>query len=362
MTRTIYVNGKFAAQRVTGVQRFAIEMIRALDFLLASQTDVPTFVLLLPASATHLGLTRIEERTVDCRTPSLHVWEQAALPWAARNGLLLNLTGSAPLVHPRQIASILDTAIYDHPEAYTRAFVHWYRILFARQARHARLIVTLTEFSCQGLQRSLRPQPRVTVVGAAADRFAHILPDDAVIERLALGSRRFILSVGSANPTKNLVRLRRAFEKVADQALVLVVVGDGNAGVFVGEGAAPENSRIIAAGPVNDSELKSLYSHARGFVFPSLYEGFGLPPLEAMMCGCPVAASRTASIPEVCGSAATYFNPLDEADITAAIDRLVDDAALRDVLIAAGRHRAATFSWKTSATKLLEALDIEVTR
>lgn len=362
MTRTIYINGKFAAQRVTGVQRFALEMIRALDLLLVMQPDAPRFVLLLPAVATRLGLMQIEERVVACPVAALHVWEQAALPWAARDGALLNLTGSASLVHPRQIVSILDTAIYDHPEAYTKSFVRWYRFLFARQARYARLILTLTRFSRQGLLRHLQPRPRIIVVGAAASQFMTVSPDEAIIERLALGDRPFILAVGSANPTKNLARLKRAFKKVEYSSLALVVVGGANAQVFAGAEAESEDKRIINAGAVSDAELKSLYSHARAFVFPSLYEGFGLPPLEAMMCDCPVAASRIASIPEVCGEAATYFNPMDEGEITAAIVRVVGDTALRASLIAEGRVRAATFSWKISATSLFQALHMEVRR
>lgn len=362
MTRTIYINGKFAAQRVTGVQRFALQMTQALDLLLVTQPDTPRFVLLLPAAATRVGLTRIEERAVACPVAALHVWEQAALPWAARDGVLLNLTGSAPLVHPRQIASILDTAIYDHPEAYTRPFVRWYRFLFARQARHARLIVTLTKFSREGLLKYLQPRPGIIVVGAAASQFATVARDETIIERLALGARPFILAVGSANPTKNLARLRSAFKKVKDPSLALVVVGGTNAQVFAGAEAESEDERIIDAGAVSDAELKSLYSHARGFVFPSLYEGFGLPPLEAMMCDCPVAASHIASIPEVCGDAATYFDPMNESEITAAIVRLVGDAALRASLIAAGRAQAAAFSWKISATRLFQALDTEVRR
>lgn len=362
MTQTIYINGKFAAQRVTGVQRFALEMIRALDLLLASQPIALRFVLLLPARATRLGLTQIEERTVVCPVAALHVWEQATLPWAARDGILLNLTGSAPLVHPRQIVSILDTAIYEYPEAYTKPFVRWYRFLFARHARHARLIVTLTKFSREGLLRHLQPRSRIIVVGAAASQFTSVQPDESIIDRLVLGARPFILTVGSANPTKNLARLRQAFTKVEDLSVALVVVGSGNAQVFSETESASRDARIINAGAVSDAELKSLYNHARGFVFPSLYEGFGLPPLEAMICDCPVAASSIASIPEVCGEAATYFDPLNEEDITAAMVRLTSDASLRASLIAAGRAHVATFSWKISATKLFQALDTEARR
>lgn len=362
MSLTVYINGKFAAQPVTGVQRFASELTRALDRRLGSSVHGPNFVLLTPKRAPDLGLRHIVQRSVACRLRSLHVWEQLALPRAASGGLILNLTGSAPFGHPNQIASILDTAIYDHPQAYTQGFVAWYRLLFALQARRARLLVTLTEFSRAGLQRTLRPRARVVVVNAAADQFAAVVADEGILDRLDLRSRRFILAVGSSNPTKNFSRLRDAFAAVLNPSLALVIVGGDNANVFAGDDTTAQDPRIIVAGRVTDAELKALYSVARGFVFPSLYEGFGIPPIEAMIAGCPVAASTAASIPEVCGDAALYFNPTDTAAMTVAIEHLADDGPKRAALIAAGRRRAADFSWDISAATLFQAIDAEITR
>jgi glycosyltransferase involved in cell wall biosynthesis len=100
-----------------------------------------------------------------------------------------------------------------------------------------------------------------------------------------------------------------------------------------------------------------LYGAARGLVFPSLYEGFGLPPLEAMACGCPVAAAFVASMPEVCGDAVRWFDPTDEAAIADAMRALWDDAVLRDELRARGREQVARFRWDTTAERLLQALE-----
>ena len=354
--RPIYINGKFAAQRMTGVQRFALEMTKALDTLLLQRVEEREFVLLTPPGVRDLGLKAIRQQVVSNALHSLHFWEQIALPWAARNGNILNLTGSASFCHPRQIASILDTAIYEHPEAYTRGFRLWYRCLFARQAQRACLIVTLTEFSRHGLTKTLKPKAPIVVVGAAAGQFDAIVADPGAIRRLGFGVEPFMLAVGSANPTKNFARLLEAFATVRAPALRLVIAGGGNASVFV-TNEFDKADRITRLGVISDAELKALYIGARGFVFPSIYEGFGLPPLEAMSCGCPVAASTSASIPEVCGQAATYFDPYDIVSIARSIESLAGDDSLRERLIQAGHARAALYSWDHSATRLLTAID-----
>ena len=200
----------------------------------------------------------------------------------------------------------------------------------------------------------LRPRGPVVVIGAAGQMAADTA-DPAIVARLGLAGSRFVLAVGSANPTKNFARLLTAFADVADPDLRLVIVGGGNEAVFAAE-AATVTDRVVRAGRVDDAALTALYGAATALVFPSTYEGFGLPPLEAMACGCPVIASIAASIPEVCGDAAVYFDPYDPIAITAAIDRVAGDAQLRDQLTMLGRRRAAHFTWNRSATLLLDAI------
>jgi glycosyltransferase involved in cell wall biosynthesis len=126
--------------------------------------------------------------------------------------------------------------------------------------------------------------------------------------------------------------------------------------VFAGVAAADDPPGVVRTGPVDDAALKALYQHAIGLVFPSLYEGFGLPTLEAMACDCPVAAARTPAVLEVCGEAALTFDPRSAEDITNAMDRLVKDDQLRGQLRAAGRARAASFRWSQAANLLLGRL------
>jgi glycosyltransferase involved in cell wall biosynthesis len=136
------------------------------------------------------------------------------------------------------------------------------------------------------------------------------------------------------------------------------MVGGRHAEVFA-ETSHHEPPGVTRVGEVADAQLKALYAHALALVFPSLYEGFGLPPLEAMACGCAVAASRAASLPEVCGEAALYFDPLDVDDMVATLQRLCGDGALRAALRKAGTQHVAAYTWAASAAALLDSRTIQ---
>jgi glycosyltransferase involved in cell wall biosynthesis len=142
----------------------------------------------------------------------------------------------------------------------------------------------------------------------------------------------------------------------------LVIVGGADPRVFAAQAAAGGASDtgaaapVVRAGRVDDAALKALYLGAQGLVFPSLDEGFGLPPLEAMALGCPVVAARAGAVPEVCGDAALYFDPRDPQDMAAALRRLLDDAPLRATLAEAGRQRAASWTWSLAAHRLAALL------
>ncbi len=357
---TVYINGKFAAQRTTGVQRVATHLTLALDAELAESPTRPgsPWVLLCPPGATVPPLRRISVRHVGPAWLPLHVWEQLFLPVAARRGLLVNLAGAAPFFARFQLCFLHDAAVFDHPDAYASAFVAWYRLLFRRLARSTAKLVTVSVFSRSRLALHLGvAASRLAVVPNGCDHLQAIAPDDSVIARLGLAGTRFLLAVGSTNPTKNLAALVAAYARLpADPQRRLVIVGGGNPRVFA-EIAVNDPSGVLRTGPLGDAELKALYGHAIALVFPSLYEGFGLPPLEAMACGCPVAVAQAAAIPEVCGDAALYFDPQSVDAITAALQRLLSDEALRERLRAAGLARAAAFRWSAAASALRAELN-----
>ncbi|MGY4830601.1 glycosyltransferase family 4 protein [Sphaerotilaceae bacterium SBD11-9] len=358
--KTVFINGKFTAQRTTGVQRVAACVVEALDGLapsLAMAKDM-RFVLLCPPGPATPVLQNIEVRHIGSTGGRLHFWEQIVLPMASRGALLLNLAGSAPLMKRRQLCTFHDAAVFDCPQAHARAFAAWYRFLFRRLARRARSLLTISNFSKSRLVARLGIAPeRVTVIGGSGQHMGRIRGRVGALERLGLTAGGYFVAVGSANPVKNFSSLLRAFAALPERCDArLVIVGDQNPRVFAPDGQAIDVPRVVHAGALADEELKALYEAALGLVFPSTYEGFGLPPLEAMNCGCPVAASHAASIPEACGHAALYFDPFDLGGISAAMMRLFDEPGLREELRTQGAARAANLSWEMAARQVVLGL------
>lgn len=357
-----YINGKFTAQHTTGVQRVAMSLCRALDahLRLADLRGCDRWVLLCPPSQALPVFEHIEVRAIGSPRWPLSAWEQLSLPLHARHGVLVNLAGSAPIIARDHVCMIHDAAVYDRPQAYTPLFRIWYRLLFRRLSRSAVLLLTASAFSRQRLSERLGvPLERIQVQPCGGDHLESVVSDPALIVEHRLKHERFLLAVGSANPNKNQAAMEQAFHRLpAAKGAKLVIVGGFNRRVFSmpGETVPGGDSRILRLGPVSDAHLKALYEHAAGLVFPSLYEGFGLPPLEAMACGCVVAASRSASIPEVCCDAVIYFDPLSIDEMTNAMQRLLDDEPLRERLRANGTAHWRQFRWERSAAWLQQQL------
>lgn len=374
---TVFINGKFAARRVTGVQRVALNLLRALDESLSGPDGLPAtppstpqaatrWVLLCPPGATPPALRRIETCVVGSSSWPLHLWEQIVLPYAARTGLLLNLAGSAPMLAIRQVCLWHDAAVFDRPQAYTPAFSAWYRFAFRWLSGRAEQLLTVSAFSRGRLARQLHlPEERIGIVPNGAEHLLAVPADVSVLRRLGLESVNYFLAVGSRNPNKNLELLLSAWNGVTATPMPrLVIVGSEDNLVFAGTVRAGDirASTVVDAGAIDDAELRALYEHASALVFPSLYEGFGLPPLEAMACGCPVLCSHAASLPEVCGDAALYFDPLSTEQISAAMNRLLRDAELRASLRERGYAQARRFSWRLAAERLLAQIDVGAAR
>jgi glycosyltransferase involved in cell wall biosynthesis len=354
------INGKFLSRRATGTERYARELLVAADALLPASAD---WTLLCPPGVRPPAFARIRVREVGRPGWPSHAWEQLVLPAAARGGRLLNLAGSSPWIGAaRSATTIHDAAVFDRPEAYTRPFVAWYRRSFRHLVASGTRLITVSAFSRDRLCEALgTPASRWAIVPDGGDHLLRVDADPTAIDRLGLRGRRTLLAVASANPAKNLARLLEAWARLPPaEDLRLVLVGGRNDAVFAAPGTseAPGPAPgVVHAGTVDDATLKALYGHARALVFPSLYEGFGLPPLEAMTLGCPVIAARAASLPEVCGDAALYVDPMSVDAIADAMRRILADEALADRLASAGRARAGALTWDAAARALLETLD-----
>lgn len=351
MSSKVIINGRFLTQQITGVQRYAREMVAALD-----EIDSPdiSFELICPPGAEHLtALKRIQQSFHGSRGG--HYWEQFELPKAARGWPLINLCNMGPLLCRKQAVVIHDAAVFDAPHGYTWAYLTWYRMAQRILVWRGTKIITVSEFSRRQLSKALGcSESDVSVIGCAVDHMGRVASDEAILERLNLRGQRFLLSVGSKNPNKNIASLIESMRLPGLTDIPLVLAGGSHTLVF-GAGQVQElPSNVIYSGYVTDEELVALFRHALVFVFPSLYEGFGLPPLEAMQQGCPVAASTAASIPEVCGpDAAVYFDAEKPQEIASVLNQLMVDDMKRQRLAQVGHERTNEFLWSRQAEKLL---------
>lgn len=224
-------------------------------------------------------------------------------------------------------------------------------------------MVTLSQFSKDRLSRALAlPPARIHVVPCGVDptQFypAPLTQVDHTLQTYRL-QPPYMLFLGSLQPRKNLPRLLEAWREVAPRhpAAQLVLAGGGGGAAFRAAGLQALPPRVRLTGYVPDAHLPALYTAAHALVQPSLYEGFGLTPLEAMACGCPVIAARAAALPEVLGDAALLIDPADSADLAAAMHRVLSDEPLRDHLRTAGTRQAAGFPWERAALGVSRVLE-----
>lgn len=348
----IYINGKFLAQRLSGVQRCATEIVKALDQL----TPVLPYEIILLTPKRTLGELKLKHIAVRaCGHLHGSLWEQIELPFYASDGVLMNLCNCAPLIKRRQVVILHDVSFMAMPEAYGFCYRLWHRLMSFVLGKSLPLIFTDSEFSRGELERCLRIQPeKISVVHLGSDHMrSHELDEDIVAE-LGLEKGRYVLAVSSQSLHKNF-RLVLQTAKLLPEVR-FVIVGQRNPAVFKTVESAEKLGNVVFTGYVDDGKLAALYKYAACFVYPSLYEGFGLPPLEAMSYGAPVVAARAASMPEVLEDAALYIDPYDEAGLAEAVNRITSEAALRESLIKKGLEQCNKYNWHSTATQIMERM------
>jgi glycosyltransferase involved in cell wall biosynthesis len=267
-----------------------------------------------------------------------HAWEQIYLPARTRRAeALLCPANLAPLAARNAVVVIHDAAPLRHPGWYSPAYARLQRRLLPLIARRARAVITVSEFSSNELRELLKVDAHV-VYGGVDPRFS---PDAEPAAR----DRPYVLCVASHTARKNLKALVPAAKRLG----IDIVVAGGHRPQFAAESSL---DALTLLGAVDDKDLPGLYTGALAFVLPSLYEGFGLPVLEAMASGTPVLAANTSALPETCGNAARLVEP---GEWDTAIEALLGDEAERRRLRAAGLERAARFTWERTA-KTVDAL------
>jgi len=348
------VNGRFLTQPVTGVQRYARNVVAAMNAVLAdAEAHAP---IIAPPSATDPGFAAMPLFTAGPLTGQL--WEQVVL--AARwHGRLLNLCNLAPAIKADQVVCIHDANVFVAPESYGPAFRAVYGTLQRLIARRSARITTVSADSARQIARYL--PVRAADIAVLPNGHEHALAWNPALAQIGpsvvageRSERGFVLALGSRARHKNLQLLIDAAPEIAAMGLDVVVAG-GGAGIFAAE-ALPSLPNVKVVGYVTDHDLAYLIDRALCLVFPSWTEGFGLPIVEAMARGCPVISSDRASMPEVCGDAALMAPPDDPAAWVRQIRALATSPDLRQDLIGRGREQVRLFSWDKTAAGYVELM------
>ena len=335
MSAPVAINARAAARReIGGVERWARELSRRLPELNPGRYDV----LRPPAALAHAAG---------------QAWEQLALPLAARRAeLILSPANLAPLVGRRNVVVIHDATPFREPSWYGRAYGAWHRALLPRIATRARLLIAPSEHVRSELADLFGlPPDRVAAIAPGVDpSFASPGDPQPLLRRLGL-QRPYVLAVGTDSTRKNLGLLDAITPELASNGLDVAIAGSSRP--YMPAGSGRRSARRL--GYVPDADLPALYAGAAAFALPSLYEGFGLPCVEAMAAGTPVVAADRAALPEACGGAALLADPDDPDAFAAAL--LAAAGPERERLTAAGRKRAAGLTWERTAEAVDRALE-----
>ncbi len=298
------------------------------------------------------------------------MWTQFALPlnlFLSRPKPVVFFSPShyAPRFSPVPTAiSIMDLSYIHFSELFTKhdlyQLINWTKY----SAKNARKIFTISNFSRDDIIKTYEKRPEdvvTTYLGIKEIKDSGLkIKDMDELEKKFKITKPYILFVGTLQPRKNIVRLIEAFSKIKDKTVKLIVVGK-KGWLWEEIIQAPEKfgvlERVKFLDFVKDEDLPGLYKNALCFVLPSLYEGFGLPVLEAMKYGCPVLVSNVSSLPEVGGDAAVYFNPQNTDEITQQLDKVLSDEELRKEMVKKGYNQVKQFSWEKAASETLRVLE-----
>ena len=328
----LIVNTRFLYQKITGVQRYARNIL----------AHFPEYQSITPPNWASKGIKG-------------HIWEQSYLPLKIKkNDLLWSPTNTGPLYLKQQVISLHDLSWLEHPEWFKKSFALQYKFIVSHLVRNCQHILTISKYTKEKIIEHYNiDESKISVVYCGMD----IIDEKKVIHDhsqkvVSLDTNKpFLLFVGSIEPRKNIKRLLQAW-KISKQSIRenynLVIVGSEGK-VFKAQNIDFNESNIKILGYVSDSELSYLYKKASALIYPSLYEGFGLPPLEAMKNGLPVISSNVTALPEAVGDAALMCNPYSIDDIADKINLLLENETLQKEFTKKGYEQIKKFSWEKAS-------------
>jgi len=364
----VAINATFAHENPTGLGVYTYELVRELlkaecdfDFTVYSSSSrlknlYPNRVTLVtPYTSPDFGLKGHLIRLL---------WQQTILPFKLRmqKASLLYSTVSEGILshHRKQIITVHDFLPIKYPESCPRMKYYFYYSL-PILLNNSQAIICISENTKQDIiaYHGIKDKP-IHVIYGGFNRQRFYPRENGTVQK-QYGVTNYLLYIGDMRPYKNLERSLEAFARLNLRKFKFVIGGKKDPRFYprvekkMGELFLKD--RVVFLDYVPEKDLPHLYSEAAAFVFPSLYEGFGMPPLEAMACGCPVVASNTASLPEVCGDAAYYVDPYDVESIAQGMHKVLTDEALKRNLIEKGLERVKLFSWEKAAKEHLKVFE-----
>lgn len=342
----LYINGRFLTQPLTGVNRFSYEITKALH---KCGCD---FVVVCPKQKIREEYDITGLNIIHYGFGKSHVWELFSLPFffvRKSKDILVSFSGLGPIAVRSKITTIHDVAHLENPRWYSLPYRMFYRLVEPLVIYTCRKVITVSEFSKSEI---IKHYPRIkaddieVIYNACNGDWGHDAESDP-------HASEYFLCVSSMDPRKNFPILLSAFKELPE--VNLKIVGGKNAVFNKMELEVPKNAEFL--GRVSDEELATLYKNAKAFIYPSLYEGFGLPPIEASHFGCPVILSDIPVLKEICRDSAIYFNPYSLQSIIEAVNKVNSlTCQQRAEMIAKADNNIKRFTWDASARKLLKLL------
>ena len=334
------INARFLEENLTGVGRFAYEVTKRLS------KHFPEAQIIAPKNSKIPLNWKVSVKGFHRGA----FWEQFQFPFLiSRNqSWCFNPANTSSLLLKNNVTVIHDIIPVTNPGWYSLQARIYYRILLPLVIRNAKLLITVSEATKKDIHKHIGvPLEKIHIAGNAVSDFWQKVEEKPTIDN-------YILTVGSLDPRKNLKRIIESFLLLEDNSLSLVIVGHKHKAFANLDLSIPEqdSKRIFFTGYVTDEEIRTFYSHAKVFVYVSLKEGFGIPPLEAMRCECPVIVSDIEVFREVCGDAALYVNPFDNNSISQAIRSILEKEELRHNLVQKGIIRSYFFNWDKITEKI----------